>query len=734
MIDNNYSEIDLNPNLVEADTLNHSDINKSQTKIPFFKSLRFWMPMTLVFLGIIPPTLMGIGYASYRADKLLHENAKKILKLESEKLESNVSQWIQNNYAALKNLSEQPAIVSLDPEQQKPILEKTANNYRHLYLIHTTDLSGVNIARSDGKQAKDYSNRLYFTGAMAGNDITYQTLVSKTSKKPATCMSSPIIRQKEISGATIICSSMDAIVREVKQIDLGKNSSAIIVDDAGKVVAHSDSQVTSGDSLTDLSNFPPVANVLAGNEGNFTFVDDAGIEWIANGKLLDNGWATIGLQQTKEAFLAENQYKQVAVVSVIFVILLAGILTSIIVGRAVKPITELTKASRKVAKGDFKALTESDRDDEIGVLTNSFNNMAQQLQEIVATLEIQVKERTLNLSKEKERLEIAIFTLISEVSDATEGNLTVRANLNSMELSTVADLFNAIIINLQEIAIEAKRSTGQVGFSLKQNEEEIRLLAKQAIAEAQETRNTLMSVELMSQSIQTVAANATQVEKIADDTYNTAMDSTKNMGLTVNSILELRNTVNETGNKMKLLGQSSQKISQAVTLIEEIALKTNVLAVNARVEARRAGEYGQGFTIVAEQVGSLAEQSVQATKEIASIVAAIQAETGEVSQAMEAGTIQAVESTRLVEASKQSLEAVLARAQEINQLIGSISQATVSQANTSQDVTNLMQKIARLSETTSQSSAKVAQSIVETALVAQRLESTVAQFKVAESA
>ncbi|MGF1541289.1 MAG: methyl-accepting chemotaxis protein, partial [Pleurocapsa sp.] len=334
--------------------------------------------------------------------------------------------------------------------------------------------------------------------------------------------------------------------------------------------------------------------------------------------------------------------------------------------------------------------------------------------------------------QEKEQLEAAIYTLIDEVSDATEGDLTVRANLDSLELSTVADLFNAIINNLQEIAVEAKQSTTQVGSSLKQNERAILALAEQAIAEAQETRDTLVSVEQMSRSIQAVAENASQAEKIADDTYNTVINSTNNMDLTVDSILALRTTVGETAKKMKRLGESSQKISQVVSFIEEIALKTNVLAINASVEAGRAGEYGQGFTIVAEQVGALAEQSAAATKEIAQIVAAIQAETTEVNQAMESGTAQVVDSTRLVEGTKQSLSLVLEKSREINQLMGSISQTTVSQANTSQTVTNLMQKIAQLSETTSKSSKEVAQSIMATAQVAQKLESTVAQFKVAE--
>ena len=351
------------------------------------------------------------------------------------------------------------------------------------------------------------------------------------------------------------------------------------------------------------------------------------------------------------------------------------------------------------------------------------------------TLNLLNKSLTENVQEQqqaKEELENAIYALMNEVSDATDGDLTVRANLDSMELSTVADLFNAIIGNLQDIAIEAKESTTQVRDSLKENELAIRSLADRAIAEAVETRNTLVSVEQMSQSIQEVAKNANRAEKIVEDTYSTVLSGTENMDLTVDSIINLRTTVGETAKKMKRLGESSQKISQVVSFIEEIALKTNILAINATVEAGRAGEFGEGFTIVAEQVASLAEQSATATKQIAQIVAEIQSETTEVNYAMESGTTQVVETTRLVESTKESLSLVLQKSQTINQLIESISTSTVSQATTSQSVTSLMQKIANLSEKTSHSSKKVAQSIGETAQIAAKLESTVAQFKVTE--
>ena len=234
----------------------------------------------------------------------------------------------------------------------------------------------------------------------------------------------------------------------------------------------------------------------------------------------------------------------------------------------------------------------------------------------------------------------------------------------------------------------------------------------------------------MTDSIKSVATSANQASEIASNAYIVAQEGTEAMAQTVTSILNLRTTVGESAKKMKRLGESSQKISQVVTLIEEIALKTNLLAINASVEASRAGEQGRGFTVVAEQVGALAEQSALATREIAQIVAAIQAETKDVAQVMELGTAQVVDGTRYVEATKQKLNQVLQSSQEINTLMRSISTATVSQAETAFAVTQLMQQVTVASEERSVFSSQMASSMQETSQVAKNLEEKVAQFQV----
>jgi len=353
----------------------------------------------------------------------------------------------------------------------------------------------------------------------------------------------------------------------------------------------------------------------------------------------------------------------------------------------------------------------------------------------LAILEQKEVEKTLKKisseqQQQKELLEKEITQLIDELQNAVDGDLTVRASLSSLEMSTVADLFNAIIDSLSDIAIQVKESSTEVSSSLEDNEQSIQLLAQQAIDEAEQARNTLNSVEKMSDSIEEVANNAHQAADFAHDAYQETQAGTNAMDETVNSILNVRSTVAETAKKIKRLGESSQKIAEVVSLIEDIALKTNLLAINASVEASRAGEQGQGFTVVAEQVGALAEQSKGATKKIAHIVAAIQAQTQEVAQAMELSTSQVVDTTSLVDATKQRLEKVLQRSNSINELMKTISQSTVSQAETSKNVTELMQKMAQQSEARLISSEEIAKSIQATAEVAKQMESTVEQFKV----
>jgi twitching motility protein PilJ len=353
--------------------------------------------------------------------------------------------------------------------------------------------------------------------------------------------------------------------------------------------------------------------------------------------------------------------------------------------------------------------------------------------EILAQREI-ARQAAESLSDEqrgqREALQQQLLVLLGNVEGAAMGDLTVRADVTAGEIGIVADFFNSIVESLRSIVTQVKTSALQVNSALGENEQSIRQLADISLKQAAETTETLNSVDEMTRSIQSVADSATEAALVTRTASQTAETSGAAMDLTVKNILNLRETIGETAKKVKRLGESSQQISKAVSLINQIAMQTNLLAINAGIEAARAGEGGQGFAVVAEEVSDLAARSAAATREIEQLVDTIQRETADVVVAMEQGTTQVVEGTRSVEQAKQSLGQILEVSRHLDGLVQSISDATVSQVKTSQTIGNLMENIALASGRSSQSSKQVSDALRQTVEVAKELQTSVETFKV----
>jgi methyl-accepting chemotaxis protein len=248
--------------------------------------------------------------------------------------------------------------------------------------------------------------------------------------------------------------------------------------------------------------------------------------------------------------------------------------------------------------------------------------------------------------------------------------------------------------------------------------------------QAEQIETTLESVEQVTGSILQVALRAQEAANASLTAENTAEQGGAAISRTVDSINQLRETVAETAKKVKRLGESSQQISRVVALIDQIALKTNMLAVNASIEAARAGEEGRGFAVVAEEVGALAAQSANATKEIERIVSSIQQETGEVVAAMETSTLQVVEGTKQVEEARHSLAQIVSVSRQANQLFQAIAAATTDQVQTSEIVRQLMEQVAAISRQSSVTSRDVSAALQETVQVAEQLQDSVSTFKI----
>jgi twitching motility protein PilJ len=409
----------------------------------------------------------------------------------------------------------------------------------------------------------------------------------------------------------------------------------------------------------------------------------------------------------------------------------AGFATSRYLGRmTTKQIQQTTMDLRTqfnaVRTGNFDAQATVYSEDEFGLLATEFNEMLQGISQ--TTLETQRKAQ--EQEQAKEELQRQVIRLLDDVEGAARGDLTVQAEVTADVLGAVADSFNLTIQNLREIVQQVKLAARQVSQGSTENETFARALSLDALRQAEELAVTLNSVQVLTDAIQRVAESAREAESVARSASDTAKKGGEAVERTVAGILEIRQTVAETTRKVKRLAESSQEISKIVALISQIASRTNMLALNASIEAARAGESGRGFAIVADEVRQLADRVAKALKEIEQIVRQIQSETGSVMTAMEEGTQQVIQGTKLAEQAKRALEDIVQVSDRIDTLVGSITADTVQQTDTSRSVATVVQSVELTAQETSQEAQRVSGSLQNLVQVAGELLTSVERFRV----
>jgi twitching motility protein PilJ len=392
----------------------------------------------------------------------------------------------------------------------------------------------------------------------------------------------------------------------------------------------------------------------------------------------------------------------------------------------VQPIQQLQITARQVAEGDVDARFEPKSGDEVGKLAATFNKMAADLQRGIGRAEEEMSRQ----QRDKEQLQEEIIHLLDQVEGASRGDLTVKAEVSASLTGAVADAFNVTIASLHKIIVQVKQSVQKVNQAALDSESFARGLSKEALRQAQEISTSRQSVQEMTKSIQQVAENARRAESVARQASQTATRGGDAVDRTVQGILSLRETVSETGKKVKRLAESTQEISKIVALINQLSSRTNLLALNASIEAVRAGEAGRGFAIVADEVRQLADRAAKATREIEQIVLNIQSETGAVMQAMEKGTQQVVIGTQLAEEAKQSLDEIIQVSTQIDGLVAEIAQETVAQEKISTDVAAVMETVEVSAQATSSESRRVSDALQGLVLVAQDLRDATDRFQV----
>ncbi|MCK6429617.1 MAG: methyl-accepting chemotaxis protein [Burkholderiaceae bacterium] len=330
-----------------------------------------------------------------------------------------------------------------------------------------------------------------------------------------------------------------------------------------------------------------------------------------------------------------------------------------------------------------------------------------------------------------EQNQAAILRLMNELQEVADGNLTVQATVTEDITGAIADSVNYTVEELRGLVGRINSTAEQVNTASTQARDIATRLLTASEAQSREIKETGEKVLQMAAQINDVSRSAGESAKVARTSLEAAERGQRAVYNQIAGMNEIREQIQETAKRIKRLGESSQEIGEIVELITDITEQTNVLALNAAIQAASAGEAGRGFSVVAEEVQRLADRSAEAAKQIGALVRTIQTDTQDAVAAMERSTQGVVEGTKLSDAAGTALADIGRVSRQLAELIERIAGSTNEQAQSAGGVAQSIERILTVTEQTSQGTRQAAQSIGQLATLARELKASVARFRVA---
>ncbi|NEO99363.1 MAG: methyl-accepting chemotaxis protein [Symploca sp. SIO2E9] len=708
-------------------------------------SLRTKATLLAVAIGTIPVVLVG-STAYFAASQGIREQIIQNERTNAQDLQDKLNIFIQQAYdntvlmASLDIFTKPELSSSFTTKEKNQTLKRYIKTFNFYENIAIFDMNGDLLYGSKDDVVRDARGVDWFE-AVRKND---RPLINKprpalNNKVFSTFIAVPVKDQGTGKTIAVLRSRvLMSVINDVFGFDPERSQQYYLTDSQNQITA-SGTEEPLQKKLEEVfpkvfseiqqreGEIPPIIAKENGKEQIFTYLPDEELK-----KDYDLNWSLLVTRPTEIAFAPQRQLLWTLLVGTVIVTLIVAAIAVAIANRATLPILAATNAVAKIGQGELETRMEVKGEDELAQLGVNINDMAGQIKMLLQEQVLAAEERQRFQEEQRyaETLQNRILELLEEVEPVSRGDLTIQARVTADDVGTIADSYNFMIGNLRQIVSKVQAAASNVAETTRNNEFSVQSLSTEASHQAEEIAQTLKQAQEMTESVRLVAVNAQKAAVVVQQAAQTVEEGDSAMNRTVDGIVAIRETVAQTRQKVKYLGESSQKISTVVNLISSFASQTKLLAFNASIEAARAGEEGRGFAVVADEVRTLAQQSAEASTEIEKLVAAIQGETNEVIAAMEAGTEQVVTGTRLVEETRESLNKITTASAEINQLVEAITKATISQSTVSETVTQTMTNIAEISSKTSKEANLVSSSFEKLRVVAQELQEDVSQFKI----
>ncbi|HET9491559.1 MAG TPA: methyl-accepting chemotaxis protein [Methylomirabilota bacterium] len=455
------------------------------------------------------------------------------------------------------------------------------------------------------------------------------------------------------------------------------------------------------------------------------------------------GWAVIVGQEKGQAFAALSELTRVqgtlfsqrrwvqgfvAVVTVLAATTIVA-LGTMLSRRISVPVLELSRAAERVSTGDLTVKVPIRSRDELGRLASTFNETVVRLRSLVHTEAERDKER-----HKREELQRNITRFLDVATEISQGDLTKRGEVTSDVLGSVVDSINLMVEELATIIADVRQAAHQVSASATEMLATMDQAASGAQTQSRDASSVSQAMEVLTRAMRRVAENAESAAEAAQRTLESASRGQEGVRASLNGMQQIRGEVQRISKKIKSLADRSLEISEIVNTIEEISAQTNLLSLNAAIEAAGAGEAGQRFAVVADEVRKLAERSAKAAKEIAVLIKGIQSETQEAVVVMEEGTREVETGYKVTVEAGERLHEIGDISRKSASLATEISRAAQDQARGVESAAVAVQAIAGVAVQTEKAAVETRKTVDQLTRVAEELMGSLSRFKLSTRA
>jgi methyl-accepting chemotaxis protein len=331
--------------------------------------------ITVMLIVSLLPFAIFWGITLRETNERIRMDTETLMAQTARGLGNQVNGWINNNVSILRTAANLSEITSMDRRQQEPILETIQKQYPWMYLVFTVGTDGMNVARSDNVALKDYSDRQYYKDIMRGKNLSWQTLIGKTSKKPALVLAVPIKSGEQTIGVMAAAMTVDDISKNIAAWKTGKTGYAFLVDEKGYVISHPNRQYVA--KRENLNNHPLIANYRKKGWTTITtrFKTSNGQTALGHVRSNNYGWALALQQEESEVYSALNRVQKFALTLLGCTILLVSVIAWFSARAIVTPLMKLTDAAERMSLGELNVKIDIKSRDEIGLLAQAIGRM-----------------------------------------------------------------------------------------------------------------------------------------------------------------------------------------------------------------------------------------------------------------------------------------------------------------------------------------------------------------------